>query len=181
MDTKNIVSNFLTDGDKDQKLINAISFHDPIKDVEQKTFIILYEVDSDNEENSIFDHVFTICTGRTSAYNDIKEKLLSGVNINIHKSIIITETRQTETKTASEKYFLMNLDKCISVYSFCIAVSDSYSDDSFNIEDYNDAQYSISEEFDSVSLTDEQQEYKRLIGNSNWHNINSYSNNTEDV
>lgn len=139
-----------------KKLIDPMIFNDPKKDdhpkelqkvmdfdvrtksIEEKFYIILYLI-NDDELDEVHKHCFKIAIGRTSAYNDIKEKLISGLNIDIHRSRIITETKQTETSTGDRKYFFLPYEESISIYSFCISVSEYYSYDEFNIEDYNDS------------------------------------------
>ena len=114
--------------DKNKGLIHPMEFDVRTKSIEEKIYIILYKIiDSNNEDE--YNNIYSICLGRTDAYNDIKNKLLSGEEIDIHKSKIITETKQTETESGDRKYYLVAYEDCISVYSFMISIQDYYSDD----------------------------------------------------
>ena len=154
------------DDDKKPTLIKPMEFDTPTKSVEEKMYIILYIIATD-DSNEI-DKTFSICIGRTEAYNDIKDKLISGFGIDIYKSKILTETKQTDTKTGDRKYYLLPEEDWISVYSFCKTVEEFYSDSDFNIEDYNDdyIEEEDSKDLSSESrfyLTAEQKEYKKLL------------------
>lgn len=152
------------------QLQKAMDFDVKTKSIEEKIYIILYKL-TENEDD-IYNQIFSVCAGRTEAYNDIKNKLISGVDIDLHRSLIITETKQTESRTGDKKYYLLPLNECISVYAFCIQVAEFYSDDNFNIEDYNntliDDETSSSQpvELESIiprQLSQEEQDYKKML------------------
>lgn len=156
--------------DPENGLIKPMDFDVRTKSIEEKVYIILYKIDTDTENDSMYENIYTVKIGRTEAYSDIKEKLLSGVNVDVHRSIIITETKQTETKTGDRKYFLMALEDCLSVYSFCVSVSEYYSNDPFNIEDFNntpvpDDPNPMLSDLQNY-LTPEQQEYRDMMEES---------------
>ena len=151
-------------------LINPMVFEAPTKSFEEKIYIILYTLNDDSErDNDIYSKVFSICVGRTEVYLDIKNKLISGVPVDIHRSRILTETKQTETITGDIKYYMLPYEAAISVYSFCTAVKEYYNDE-FDIEDYNDGDVesvgvSVESELAShpMYLTAEQQEYRKML------------------
>ena len=152
--------------DKNKGLIHPMEFDVRTKSIEEKIYIILYKIiDSNNEDE--YNNIYSICLGRTDAYNDIKNKLLSGEEIDIHKSKIITETKQTETESGDRKYYLVAYEDCISVYSFMISIQDYYSDDNFDIEEYNEdgiPEHEYNElEFKPHYLTPEQIEYRNML------------------
>lgn len=151
-------------------LIKGMDFDVRTKGFEEKTYIILYKIDIDPEDDSMHENCYSVRIGRTEAYNDIKEKLLSGVNVDIHRSRIITETKETQSSTGDRKYFLMALEDCISIYSFCIGVSEYYSNDPFNIEDFNnkpipDDPNPMLSDLPNY-LTPEQEEYRQMLEES---------------
>lgn len=152
---------------QNENLISAVEFDVKTKSPEEKTYIILYHLNDDDLED-YQTRVFSICIGRTFAYSDIKEKLISGLNIDIHQSKIITETKQTETRTGDKKYYLLPYEDCISVYAFCISVKDYYSDDSFNIEEYNNTDITNEDYIESRPgfITPEQEEYRKMLNQS---------------
>ena len=155
------------DAPKDSKLINPIIYDAPLKSVEQKVYLILYVLNEDLEDE-IFNNIFSICIGRTDAYADIRAKLQSGLSVDVHKSKIITETRQTETDTDGKKYYLLPLEEAISVYKFCKLCETIYTTDeftAFDVEEYNisdEADTSIIPEAEHV-LTPEEEEYRKLL------------------
>lgn len=148
-----------------KQLIKLMDFDVRTKSVEEKVYIILYKIYEEEE----IKNEYSICYGRTEAYNDIKNKLISGIDIDLYKSKIITETKQTETSSGDRKYFMIPYDECISIYSFCISVRGYYSDDEFDIDDYNDGEgpeeVNIPSEFEDrpTYLTPAQLEYKKLL------------------
>ena len=88
------------------------------------------------------------------------------MDIDVHVSKIITETKQTETASGDKKYYLLPYDDCISIYSFCKSVENYYSDDEFDIEEYNNTSVPEVDEILSKSkmyLTAEQESYKRML------------------
>lgn len=108
------------------------------KSTEEKIYIILYRLNNSEDIDDITSRTFEVCIGRTAAYMDIKNKLQSGLDIDVHRSYIMTETRQTETSTGDIKYYMIPYEDCISVYSFCISVSEFFNSDEFDIEEYSD-------------------------------------------
>lgn len=156
--------------DPENGLIKPMDFDVKTKGIEEKIYIILYKIDIDDNDDTMHENVYSVRIGRTEAYNDIKEKLISGVNVDIHRSRVITETKQTETKTGDRKYFLMALEDCLSIYSFCISVSEYYSNDPFDIEDFNttpipDDPNTMLSDLQNY-LTPEQQEYRQMMEES---------------
>lgn len=145
-------------------LKKAMDFDTRDKSVEEKTYIILYRLEEDDMDD-IFSRCFSVCIGRTEAYNDIKNNLISGLNIDIHKSKVITETKQTESSTGDRKYYLIPYEECISIYTFLTSVSDYYSGDDFNIEEYNNTEIGKSDISSDkpMTLTADQQEYRKMI------------------
>lgn len=157
-------SPFIKDPD-DKPLIRPIQYEDREKSIEAKIYIILYQIN--NAEDDISSRTFSICTGRTAAYYDIKEKLQSGVDIDVHRSYIITETKQTETSTGDIRYFMVPFKDMISVYAFCISNSDYFGDEGFDIEEYaeGDIPENVYDITNSV-LTQEQLEYRIALEGS---------------
>lgn len=155
--------------EKKQGLMRPMEFDVRTKSVEEKNYIILYVVDWDSnldEHDEMLTRIYSLCVGRTEAYNDIKNKLVSGVPIDIHRSKVITETKQTESESGDRKYYLIPYEECISVYSFCTSVKEYYSFDPFDIEDYNDSEVPDNpNEFENNPhyLTAEQLDYKKML------------------
>lgn len=145
---------------EDKQYVQGLNIDAPTKSFEDKTFIILYKINDDSENGT--QNIYTVCTGRTDAYFDIKNRLISGEDINIHKSVVITETKQTETSSGNRKYYLIPLNECLSVYSFCTSVREYYSNDTFDIEDYNNDEIQETP-VEQVQLTKEQESYKRML------------------
>lgn len=145
-------------------LQKGMDFDVRTKSFEEKIYIILYRLEGDNLEE-YQKNCFSLCIGRTNAYSDIKEKLISGLDIDIHRSKIITETKQTETATGDTKYYMLPYDECISVYAFCISVADYYSDDDFNIEEYNNSEIPEADDITKLPgyLSPEQLEYRKML------------------
>lgn len=139
----------------------------PNKSSEDKIFIILYKlVDIDEDLPEIFSRVFSICKGRTLAYKDI-ESIVMTENVDVVKSIIITETKQKD----EDKYYLLPFDDCVSIYTFCKSVENDYIEDGFNIDDYVSESSSTNSDTSNndiqMSLTTEEQiEYKKLMEES---------------
>lgn len=180
-DKKKLIDPFIYDEDKASKppiqigsnfinpstgLIEPMEFTEKNKSFEEKTYIILYKIASnDMELEEMYNKLYSVCVGRTDAYLDIKDKLESGLDIDIHRSMIITETLQTETNTGNKRYYLMPLGDCISIYSFCITVKEYFQDD-FDIEAYNNNGDIPDEQnvlMPKQPLTAEQQEYRKLL------------------
>ena len=152
------------------QLQKAMDFDVKTKSIEEKIYIILYKLTENEDE--VYNQVFSICVGRTEAYTDIKNKLISGLDVDLHRSIIITETKQTETSSRDRKYFLLPLNECISVYAFCVQVAEFYSDDNFNIEDYNNTlidnetnSSNLAEQHSIIprQLSQEELDYKKML------------------
>lgn len=137
------------------------------KSPEEKLFIILYVLNED-EEDELRNHCFSLCIGRTEAYNDIKNKLISGLDIDIHLSKIITETKQTETESGDRKYYLLPYEECISIYSFFISTSEYYSEDDFDIEEYNNTSVPDQNELEKNPnyINKEELDYLKMIESS---------------
>lgn len=151
-----------------ENLKNPIIIDTPDKSPEEKMYIILYNIEEDSLEEDMR-NIFSICIGRTEAYNDIKNKLQSGMIINIHKSKILVETKQTETSTGNRKYYLLPYLECISVYAFCINVYEYFMDDDFDIEEYNTSGPEDPEEelkSHPMYMTAEQRRYRELLEES---------------
>lgn len=147
--------------------VNPMIFYARQKSTEEKVYILLYRING-VDESDMESKVFEICIGRTAAYADIKDKLQSGIDVDVHRSIVITETIQTETKTGNTKYFLMPFEECISVYAFCVSLSEFFDTDDFDIEDYSEGDIPEDNKFDTASrfLTAEQLEYRALLEQS---------------
>lgn len=151
--------------------IKPMDFDVRTKSFEEKIYIILYELNiesNDDFDQKVFGHVYSVCVGRTEAYLDIKEKLQCGsLDVDIHRSKIITETKQTETDTGDRKYYMIPYNECLSVYAFCLSVQDYYSDDGFDIEDYNNSDVPEHEDETLRShpmyMTAEQQTYRTML------------------
>lgn len=136
------------------------------KSTEEKIYIILYKLN--DSEDDIMSKIFEVCIGRTAAYMDIKSKLQSGLDIDIHRSYIMTETRQTETATGDIKYYMIPYEECISVYSFCVSVSDFFNSDDFDIEEYADGDIPEGNRLGDTAhiMSAEQLEYRRMLEES---------------
>ena len=114
--------------------VQPMVFDVPTKSSEDKIYILLL-VGENND--SMFDGNYKICTGRTECYRHIQSLIEAfGDDINVHDSMVITETKQTETDTGNRKYYLINYQDSISVYAFCKSVENFYSNDTFHIDDW---------------------------------------------
>ena len=152
--------------EKDDGLIRPIIFDAPTKDVEEKVYIILYNIEPDEDMDEIYSRIFSICIGRTNAYFDIKEKLMSGLGINIYTSKVITETKQTETESGDTKYYLLPYEECVNIFAFCTAIQGFYSNDDFDINDYtNNGSPNDKDDLENNTfyLTPEQKAYRAMI------------------
>ena len=117
-----------------KKSIQPMIFDAPTKSVEDKLYI-LFIVGENND--SMFDGNYKICNGRTECYRHIQSLIEAfGEDIDVHQSMVVTETKQTETDTGNTKYYLINYTEAISVYAFCKSVESFYSNDSFSIDAY---------------------------------------------
>lgn len=162
---ESIKGKFIDSPNNNPGLIVPMDFDTRTKDAEEKVYIILYKIIDDSIEADM-SNVYSLCLGRTEAYNDIKNKFQSGLSVDMHRSKIITETKQTESSSGDRKYYLIPYDECISIYSFCIACQDYYSYDDFSIEDYNDSE--VPENYNELEthpnfLTAEQLEYRKML------------------
>jgi len=152
--------------DENAKLIRPIIFDAPTKDVEEKTYIILYNIDPEDDMDEIYSRIFSVCIGRTDAYFDIKEKLTSGLGVNIYTSKVITETKQTETESGDTKYYLLPYDECVNIYAFCTGIQSFYGEDGFDINDYvNNGSPDDKDDMENNTffLTPEQKAYRAMI------------------
>ena len=138
------------------------------KSTEEKIYIILYRLNDSEETDDITSKTFEVCIGRTAAYVDIKTKLQSGLDIDIHRSYVMTETRQTETSTGDIKYYMIPYEDCISVYSFCISVSEFFNSDEFDIEEYADGDVPEDGKFDNTVhfMSADQIQYRKMLEES---------------
>ena len=107
------------------------------KSIEEKIYIVLYVLNSDYTEEDldrIYHNIYSVCIGRSETYEDIKLKLNSSIGVDVYRSIVITETLQTETRTSNTKYYLMPFNECISVYEFVKRVQPLMPKDDFDID-----------------------------------------------
>lgn len=148
------------DKDEKPKLVKLMDFDVPTKSFEEKTYIVLYRISGSKVDD--FDGLFEVYTGRTETYNSIKNHLISGIDIDIHESKIITEVKLTDND-GDKKYFLIPFNECISIYAFFNSVQSYYGDDEFNIEDYNTTKVDKDEDEEKIQMTKEQQEYESMI------------------
>ena len=144
-------------------LIRPMQFEAKEKSFEEKIYILFYTI-SNIDEDDPASKTFSICIGRTMAYSDIKNKLQSGLEIDVHRSYVMTETKQTETKTGDIKYFMVPYEECMSVYAFCTSIGSFYSDE-FDIEDYADGDIPEDNRSGIVNtvLSSEQIEYRNML------------------
>ena len=138
------------------------------KSTEEKIYIILYRLNNSEDSDDIASKTFEVCIGRTAAYADIKSKLQSGLDIDVHRSYIITETRQTETATGDIKYYMIPYEECISIYSFCVSVAEFFNSDEFDIEDYADGDIPEDNRLDDTNhfMSADQIQYRKLLEES---------------
>lgn len=141
------------------KLQKLMDFDVPTKSFEEKIYIVLYRINGATVDD--FDGLFDVRIGRTETYESIKTHLMSGMDIDIHNSKIITEVKLKD-KNDDKKYFLIPFDECISIYAFFNSVSSYYSDDDFNIEDYNTSKTDNDEE-EVYQRSKEQKEFEEDI------------------
>lgn len=143
---------------KNNNLKKVMDFTVPPKSYEEKTYIILYKICGSSVDDC--DGLFDIEIGRTNTYETIKSHLISGMDIDIHSSKIITETKLKD-KNNDDKYFLIPFDECISIYAFFNSVS-SYYDDEFDIEDFNNLK-TDNDSDEELERSKEQKEYEEDI------------------
>ena len=152
--------------DENVGLVRPIVFDAPTKDVEEKTYIILYNIEPEDDMDEIYSRIFSVCIGRTDAYFDIKDKLTSGLGVNIYTSKVITETKQTETETGDTKYYLLPYTECVNILAFCTGLQAYYGDDGFDINDYlnnGSAEDKDDMENHTFFLTPEQKAYRDML------------------
>ena len=150
-----------------QPLIRPMQFEAKDKSFEEKTYIILYTLNHIDEDDPA-SKTFSVCVGRTMAYSDIKNKLLAGLDVDVHRSFVMTETKQTETVTGDIKYFMIPYEECVSVYAFCISIADFYSDDEFDIEEYADGDVPEDDRLkgSNAVMSSDQVEYRNMLEES---------------
>lgn len=166
---KSIIDPFIpNESSKQPEMIRPMTFIAKEKSIEEKIYIVLYKLNESDDTDETTSKIFEVCIGRTAAYMDIKSKLQSGLDIDVHRSYVMTETRQTETATGDIKYYMIPYEECITVYSFCISVSDYYADDDFSIEDYADGDVPDENRLSSAShvMSIEQLEYRKMLEES---------------
>lgn len=146
---------------KNTEVIYPLKYVEKDKSPEEKIYVILYMLN--DIEDDVASRSFSVCVGRTMAYLDIRDKLQSGLSIDVHRSIILTETRQTETETGYSKYFMVPFKDSISVYAFCVANSMYFSDDEFNIDDYSDGDIPDKIEINDRPFTPDEIAYKQML------------------
>ena len=159
----------LIDDDIPHKTIErGMTFIAREKSTEEKVYIILYRLNDSEDTDDITSKTFEICIGRTAAYSDIKNKLQSGLDIDVHRSYVMTETRQTETSTGDIKYYMIPYEECISVYSFCISVSEYFNTDEFDIEEYSDGDVPEGGKFEDTVhfMSADQIQYRNMLEES---------------
>ena len=143
------------------------------KSIEEKIYIVLYVLNSEYTEDDldrIYHNIYSVCIGRSETYEDIKLKLNSSIGVDVYKSIVITETLQTETSTSNTKYYLMPFNECISVYDFVKRVRPLMPKDDFDIdffiEDTIEVDYRDAFKEDHPTYLDEDQlRYRNMIMN----------------
>ena len=138
IDLPEVRSKFITPlpSEKNNGPIRPMQFTVRNKSFEEKIYIILYKI-NDIDEDLPESKTFSVCIGRTMAYSDIKTKLIEGLDIDVHRSYIMTETKQVEAATGDEKYYMIPYSECMSVYAFCVSVANYYGEDDFDIEEYS--------------------------------------------
>lgn len=138
------------------------------KSTEEKVYIILYRLNDSEDTDDITSKTFEVCIGRTAAYADIKTKLQSGLDIDVHRSYVMTETRQTETSTGDIKYYMIPYEDCISVYSFCISVAEFFDSDEFDIEEYSCGDVPEAGKFEDTVhfMSADQIQYRKMLEES---------------
>lgn len=98
-------------------LINPILFDAPEKNADEKEYIILYYID-DHETGETIQDFERVC-GRISAYISIFNKLnMYGNDLDLDNSLVLVETKQTQTKTGNQIYFMSHPNDSLSVGKF---------------------------------------------------------------
>ena len=168
IDLPSIKSKFIpSSNESPNNIIKPMHFEVKPKGFEEKIYILLYEI-NDIDEDDPSSRTFSICIGRTMAYSDIKTKLQSGIDIDVHRSYVMTETKQIELATGDEKYFMVPYNECMSVYAFCISVANYYEDNDFDIEDYASGDVPEDDRMNRTLhvMSQEQIEYRKMLEES---------------
>lgn len=162
-------SKFITPppSEKDNGPIRPMQFTVRNKGFEEKIYIILYKI-NDIDEDLPESRTFSVCIGRTMAYSDIKNKLIEGLDIDVHRSYIMTETKQIEATTGDEKYYMIPYSECMSVYAFCVSVANFYGEDDFDIEEYASGDVPEDDRMNRTKhvMSQEQMEYRQMLEDS---------------
>lgn len=163
---------------KPKGLIDPLIHYAYEKSIEEKIYIVLYVLNPDYTEEEldrIYHNIYSVCIGRSETYEDIKLKLNSSIGVDVYKSIVITETLQTETSTSNTKYYLMPFNECISVYDFVKRVQPLMPRDDFDIdffieEGMEEVDYKEAFKEDHPTYLDEDQlRYRHIMMNDpNW-------------
>lgn len=166
-DIPGIKSKFIASPDSSSKVVKPMHFGVKTKSFEEKIYLILYTI-NDIDETEPESKTFSVCIGRTMAYEDIKTKLQSGLDIDVHRSYVMTETKQIEAATGDEKYFMIPYSECMSVYAFCISISNFYGSEDFDIEEYASGDVPEDNRMDHTvhAMSAEQIEYRKLLEES---------------
>lgn len=170
---KKLIDPVIFDKESKEGLIEPVTFFKE-KSHEEKLYIILFkmELDEVDEVDPFFENVYAICHGRTEAYMVIGDKLKHhyGQFIDVKKSIVITETKQKEIEHGLDKYFLIPLDECISIYQFCKNVEDAYYEseiyfdiDSYVFDEYKEEQLNKPARNPMKPLTADEVMYKSML------------------
>ena len=160
-------SKFISTPPNNNDVIKPMHFMVKNKSFEEKIYIILYTL-FDIDEDDPTSKTFSVCIGRTMAYNDIKTKLQSGLDIDVHRSYIMTETKQIEASTGDEKYYMIPYSECMSVYAFCVSIANYYNDNDFDIEDYASGDVPEDDRMDRTQhvMSQEQIQYRNMLEES---------------
>lgn len=162
-------SKFITppQSEKNNGPIRPMQFTVRNKSFEEKIYIILYKI-NDIDEDLPESRTFSVCIGRTMAYSDIKNKLVEGLDIDVHRSYIMTETKQVEAATGDEKYYMIPYSECMSVYAFCISVANYYGEDDFDIEEYSSGDVPEDDRMNKTKhvMSQDQIDYRNMLEDS---------------
>lgn len=167
IDIPGIKSKFITSSENASKVIKPMHFGVKPKSFEEKIYLILYII-NDIDETEPESKTFSVCIGRTMAYEDIKTKLQSGLDIDVHRSYVMTETKQIEASTGDEKYFMIPYNECMSVYAFCISISNFYGNEDFDIEEYASGDVPEDDRMNHTihAMSPEQIQYRNMLEES---------------
>lgn len=99
----------------EKKMISPITYDAPEKNPEEKEYIILYYVQMDDDVSQCFSRV----TGRIETFRNIAQMLLYyEEDVDINKSVVLVETKQTQTKTGNEIYFITHPNDSFTIKNF---------------------------------------------------------------